>query len=69
MLRTTGDLNSLLLSLVEILQDVLSPLSDRRSRDTKLDFEMADWLLLLLNELFQNLGEAFNVMSGVEVNR
>jgi len=60
MLRTTGDLNALLHSLVEMLQDVLSPLSIRRSRDTKLDFEMADWLLLLLNELFQDLGEAFN---------
>ena len=57
MLKTTGDLNAMLLSLIEMLQDVLSPLSDRRSGDMKLDFEMADWLLLILNELFQHLGK------------
>ena len=56
MLKTAGDLNAMLVSLIEMLQGVLSPLFDRRSGNAQLDFEMLDWLLLVLNEVFQNSG-------------
>ena len=63
MLKTTADLNSVLLSLVGMLQEVLSPLSETLPGGKKLDFEMADWLLLVLNELLQHLGNSYNFFS------
>ena len=56
-LRTASNLNTVLLSFLYLLQDLLSSLSSKEEKKSiKLNYDLIDWIMLVLNELLQHLG-------------